>query len=54
MVYHACIPGSRNFIKTADWSGVEPDAPGIGVIKEEVSDGSEVVELITINLKSTL
>lgn len=46
----------ENCIKTADWNGVEPDAPieykyyapGIGVIKEEVEDGSEVVELITI------
>jgi hypothetical protein len=49
----------ENCIKTADWNGVEPDAPveykyyapGIGVIKEEVEDGSEVVELIGITIK---
>ena len=49
----------ENCIKTADWNGVEPDAPveykyyapGIGVVKEEAEDGSEVVELITITTK---
>jgi len=43
----------ENCIKTEDWNALEPDvpveykyyAPGIGVIKEEAADGSEVVEL---------
>ncbi len=46
----------ENCIKTADWNAVEPDAPfefkyyapGIGLIKEEIADGSEVTELTGI------
>jgi uncharacterized membrane protein YkoI len=49
----------ENCIKTEDWNALEPDAPiefkyyapGIGVIKEEAEDGSEVVELITIAIQ---
>jgi hypothetical protein len=45
-----------NCIKTEDWNALEPDlpveykyyAPGIGVIKEEAADGSEVVEIVGI------
>jgi len=43
-------------IKTEDWNALEPDAPleykyyapGIGLIKEEVEGGSEILELISI------
>jgi hypothetical protein len=42
-------------IKTEDWNALEPDAPleykyyapGIGNVKEEIADGSEVIELIS-------
>ncbi len=45
----------NNCIKTADWNALEPDAPleykyyapGIGNVKEEAEDGSEVLELIS-------
>ena len=45
-----------NCIKTADWNALEPEAPleykyyapGIGNVKEEAGDGSEVLELISI------
>ena len=48
----------ENCLKTEDWNALEPDAPieykyyapGIGVIKEEAEDGSEVVELITVTM----
>ena len=46
----------NNCIKTADWNPLEPKAPieykyyapDVGVVKEEVADGSEVVDLISI------
>lgn len=49
----------ENCLKTEDWNALEPDAPiefkyyapGIGVIKEEAEDGSEVVELITVTMQ---
>jgi len=48
----------ENCLKTADWNALEPDAPveykyyapGIGVSKEEAEDGSEIVELITMEM----
>jgi len=45
-----------NCIKTADWNALEPDAPieykyyapNVGLVKEEIGDGSEYVDLISI------
>jgi hypothetical protein len=46
----------KDCIKTVDWNALEPDAPleykyyapGFGNVKEEAEDGSEVLELISI------